>query len=219
MSTKTWAQALALTLLPLTAAAQTSESLAGEQPQPANAQGPMVIERIDNGFIIEPDVKVTRFDNHTSELVGASGGWVLEKTFFIGGGGYGLVNPHNDRRLGYGGVVAQWLVNADGPVGFSVKGLFGGGASTVTSSITELIRVPTPRGAAPQFAPTTVRFRDHQGFVVAEPEVDLLFRLSSRVRITAGAGYRFTGQDRRSFDGTHLNGAVGTFGVQIGSKF
>ena len=47
-----------------------------------------------------------------------------------------------------------------------------------------------------------------------EPEADVLIRLTRGMRITAGAGYRFTFAD---YGGdSRLRGAVGTVGLQIG---
>ena len=65
-------------------------------------------------------------------------------------------------------------------------------------------------------------FRVDQNFFVVEPEVERARQRSRRnLRLTVGAGYRFTGtvgMDRYYyFDGhTGLNGAVGSIGVQIG---
>jgi hypothetical protein len=217
-SARALAAVLVLVVAPAVASAQSDS-----QTAPAS-QGPMVVERIQNGFFVEPDVKVTRFDRRTSELVGASAGWVTDRTFFIGGGGYWLANPRDDRRLGYGGVVVQWLVGASDPIGFTVKGLFGGGLSRTTTSVTELVpaRISLPQHPidVDRFVPTTFRVRSERGFVIAEPEIDALVRISSRVRVTVGAGYRFTGADRRGPGvSDQLNGAVGTIGLQVGSKF
>ena len=51
-------------LLPLTASAQTAAEATepdATQPPPAS-QGPMIVERIHNGFLIAPEAKSTRFD-------------------------------------------------------------------------------------------------------------------------------------------------------------
>ena len=72
MRTSVLAASLVL-LAPLTAAAQG---------------GPMIVERVENGFLASPDVKVTDVDHKTSELVGGYAGWVFDQTVFVGGGGY-----------------------------------------------------------------------------------------------------------------------------------
>ena len=91
MKTSVLAASLVL-LTPLTAAAQG---------------GPMIVERVENGFLGAPDVKVTEVDHRTSELVGGYAGWVFDQTIFVGGGGYWMANHSSDRELGYSGFVVQ----------------------------------------------------------------------------------------------------------------
>jgi hypothetical protein len=186
-------------------------------------QGPMTVERVKSGFLVTPDVKITEVDHRTSELVGAYAGWLTDDTFFIGGGGYWLANQSVRRDMGdmgYGGLVVQWLVHAKEPIGFSVKGLVGGGATRSSSTISRTIRVPDLRGGRfddgrpGTLTLSSARFRTATGFLVAEPEVDLLIRLTPRMRLTAGAGYRLIAAEHR--DDRRLGGAVGSLGLQIG---
>src|SRR6266487_1032402 len=107
---------LVATLAPLTSAAQAPDD------QGANGQGPMIVERVHSGFLAAPDIKITEVDRRTSELAGGYAGWITDDTFFVGAGGYWLVNPANDRKMGYGGLVLQWLVRGREPIGVSVKG-------------------------------------------------------------------------------------------------
>jgi hypothetical protein len=206
---------LMLSLVPIAASAQTS--LDGATPQPS--QGPMIVERIHSGFLAAPDVRVTEVDKKTSELVGGYAGWVTDDTFFIGGGGYWLANQSREREMAYGGLVVQWLAHASSRVGFSAKGLVGGGRATLASPVSDLIARGDPRGRIEPVDPrrtvltnTIVRFRED--FFVAEPEVDVLVRLARHLRLTAGAGYRFTAGERG--DDNRLRGAVGSVGLQIG---
>ena len=192
-----------------------------DQTQPA---GPMKIERVHSGALVAPDFKVTRFDGRTSELVGGYGGWLTERTLFIGGGGYWLANGSRDRRLGYGGLVLQWMGRGDQTIGYSVKGLVGGGESTLARTVTETIRVPDlrlvngrmqPVLGQPQSFTTTVR--THQAFFVAEPEADVVIRLTKTLHLTAGAGYRIIAAERG--DESRLRGPVGTIGLQLGGGY
>ena len=89
----------------------------------SQSQGPMVVERVHSGFLVAPDFKVTEVNRVTSELAGAYAGWVVDDTFFIGGGGYWLANPNRNREMAYGGLVAQWLARTNRRVGYSVKPL------------------------------------------------------------------------------------------------
>lgn len=198
-------------LIPLSAAAQPAGST---NPR---TQGPMTIEQIHSGWLAAPDVKVTEVDGKTSGLVGGYAGWLSEQRLFIGGGGYWLANG-NDREMAYGGVVLQWLVWNSGRFGVSANGLLGGGQATLSDTIN--VRVPEVRTNGRVVTPATtvsqrVRFRD--GFAVVEPGGQLSIKLRKQLRVAVGAGYRFTGSDRRGgFRGDRLDGATGSVALQIG---
>lgn len=187
----------------------------------AQPAGPMTVERIHSGFLAAPEVKVTEVDHKTSELVGGFAGWNYDDTFLVGVGGYWLANGnHNDREMGYGGLVVQWLANGHGAAGFGAKALFGGGEATLTESIVIQLPPPirTPTGQLPTLvsAPTRIEFvRVRQGFAIAEPEVVGFVRLTSHLKLTGAAGYRFAGADRRGLGSFRLNGATGSVGLQI----
>jgi hypothetical protein len=211
--TRAIAAALMFGVLPIAASAQTPPAVA-----PAS-QGPMIVERIHSGFLVAPDFKVTEVDKKTSELAGGYAGWVTDQTFFIGGGGYWLANQSHDREMAYGGLMVQWLMHANRRFGLSAKGLVGAGRATLSSPLSEILVRGNSHGRIDQgdlrrapITNTNVRFRED--FLVAEPEVDALVRLTKHLRLTVGAGYRFTGGEGR--DDTRLRGAVGSLGLQIG---
>jgi hypothetical protein len=215
-------------LVPITAAAQTPGGTAAPQ-----TQGPMIVERVHSGFVVAPDFKITEVDRETSGLAGGYAGWVTDDTFFIGGGGYWLANQVSDRKMAYGGLVLQWLALNDRRVGFSAKGLVGGGRATLGATIPRFSVVPGTTNA-PGRGPTgfdmdmdrfgqsgsiaNTRVRYGRNFFVVEPEADVVFTLTRRLHLTAGAGYRFTGIDgRRGGDNDRLRGAVGSVALQIGT--
>jgi hypothetical protein len=47
---------------------------------------------ISNGGFGGPVIKYTQIKNEPAILVGGRGGWIINHTFVIGGGGYGLAN-------------------------------------------------------------------------------------------------------------------------------
>jgi hypothetical protein len=200
---------LAIVLFPIGAFAQTSaqssqSSSSSGQPQTATPGGPMTVEAIHDGPLAAPDVKITQFDGQTDALLGGYAGWLTDNTFFIGGGGYWLVNPSHDHELGYGGVIVQWLQRANAPFGFAVKGLIGGGWATLPETFVARDR----RGR-----PTTVTGLISEGFFVAEPQIDALIRVTRHTRLTVGAGYRFTAGSHNDSD---ISGPVATIGFQFG---
>ena len=206
--------ALALSLVPMAAAAQ------GTPPPPG--QGPMTVERVTSSFLVAPQVKVTRFDRKTTELVGGYAGRLTDRTFFIGGGGYWMAERSRDRQLAYGGVVVGLQSGANGRVGFAVKGLVGGGRATIVRSELRFdddhdVRILTPAIVPKVVLPPTPVFTDvrvREEFFIFEPDASLVFKLTRRVRLTAGAGYRWVGRARGGRDG--LGGPSGSVGLQIG---
>jgi hypothetical protein len=207
-----------LCLLPIAATAQTAT------PGGAASQGPMIVERVHSGFLVAPDFKITEVDGKTSELAGGYAGWLTDGKIFFGGGGYWLANQSRDREMAYGGLIVQWLARTNERFGFSAKGLVGGGRATLSSSISDILPLSDRDGRSlgridqdddlnrSRLTDSRIRFRED--FFVAEPEVGLLVRLTKRLRLTGGAGYRFTGGEGRNDN--RLHGAVGSVGLQIG---
>jgi len=206
---------LVLCLLPIAATAQTTPG-----------QGPMIVERVHSGFLVAPDFKITEVDKKTSELAGGYAGWLTDDRIFIGGGGYWLANQSRDREMAYGGLIAQWLARTNERFGFSAKGLVGGGRATLSSGVSDILRMSerdrmslgrmdqNDRDDLNRSRLTNSRIRFSEDFFVAEPEVGLLVRLTKRLRLTGGAGYRFTAGEGRNDN--RLHGAVGSVGLQIG---
>ena len=205
--------AFALCLVPIAAAAQTGGPATLDLTAPSQtSQGPMIVERVHNGFLVAPDFKVTKVDHKSSGLAGGYAGFVIDDSFFVGGGAYALATNTRNREMVYGGLVLQWLARANETFGFGAKALLGGGNSESFSTVQVL-----DRGHL-----TNERVQFRQDFYVAEPEVDAIVRLAKHLQLTVGAGYRFTGSDRNGRDigfgipDSRLSGAVGSIGLQIG---
>jgi hypothetical protein len=195
--------------------ASAERALAQTAAQTPNAGGPMRVEQVHDAWAIAPEFKVTHFDDGTRTLAGGYVARVVDNSLLFGFAGYGLLDGNHNRELSYGGLLVEWREGVDRRIGFSVRGLFGGGTATATGTIRYVI---FPDGRPPIIpAPTPVTatavFR-HENFLVAEPEADLLLNLSSHVRVHAGAGYRFAGE-ADPID-HQIHGVVGSFSVEIG---
>src|SRR5256885_11373450 len=103
-------RALALALVVF--AARTASAQTPQTPQ-TPSQGPMIVERIQSGFLFAPDVKVTEVDRKTSELAGGYAGWVADEALFVGGGGYWLANRSRGRRIADGRILIPWVGRSD----------------------------------------------------------------------------------------------------------
>ena len=189
-------------------------------PSAATAQpdtiSSIVVERIENGLSVTPDIKFTELDGKSARLAGLCGGWVTDGRLLIGAGGYWLTNRESDFDLMYGGAVVEWFTKLDGPVNFSVRSLFGGGSATLSNDVGTIeIMVRGGRFGRPTTRTIDVgrvRVRDH--FIVAEPQANVLFRVNDWFRVGLGAGYRLVGSAGDLSD--RLRGFTGTIGFQFG---
>ena len=203
-------------------AARAQQGASSSQP----AQTPFTVEEIGSGFVIAPDAKFTQVNDRSATLAGVYGGWMLDHTVMFGAGGYWLANGSHDFEMVYGGPVVEWLVNGDRRIGFGVRGLVGGGTSTISGTAGDLFGVSqtqpdgrTSRGGHPgargdgRLTPST-RVIAHEDFFIAEPQAVVSLRATPWLHIDAGVGYRLiagaNGLDDR------LHGATGTISVQFG---
>jgi hypothetical protein len=217
--------AVAMTLIvSATAAAQQPASGATQNPP---AEG--TIGRIESGPLIAPDAKFTQVNDRSATLLGAYGGWMTEHTILIGAGGYWLANDARDFELAYGGGVVEWLVHGERSIAFGVRGLVGGGSSTLSGTAGDLFDVTTVQ-SAPQFSrggrhgrphvpnnqpisPSTLVVA-HDDFFIAEPQGIVSMRATRWLHVDAGVGYRLiAGAGDRN---DHLRGLSGTLSIKFG---
>lgn len=202
-----------LSLVLLFCAAGTA--LAQQAPPPPG--GPLVFEPVHDGFLVAPEVKVTRVDGKVSTMAGGVGGWLKDDHLFVGGGGYFLPGrERGSRRLGYGGVIVGWFFNPEQKVSVAARGLVGFGQFTEWSTV----EVPYCLLPEQYLCSGSSRYADHytrsvwfeNNFAVAEPEISVLAKLGRRVRLSGAAGYRLA-SDRRGLP--HADGPTGTVSVQF----
>ena len=149
----------------LTAAAIVLLSpLAGlaQNAPPPTSNGPLVLERIDNDWVVAPDYKFTKLDDRTGQLAGGYAGRLLDGQIFIGGAGYFLANRSRDFELAYGGLLLGWQSPELGRIRFGARSLIGGGQASLGITFPMLGGpgpVPTGRtdvrfGGSPTATPT-----------------------------------------------------------------
>ena len=182
--------------------------------------GPLLVEKIENGWLLSPDVRVTDLDGRTGTLAGGYVGHITDRTLTFGGGGYWLTNRDDDFKVAYGGAVVEWLARSDRKIGFGVRTLVGGGSATLPRTLGEIVRGDdgnrSPRNVrfgGRAFDPATrVAVRDD--FFVVEPQVNLLWNMTRRYRVSFGAGYRAIGL--APLLGDALKGVSGSVALQVG---
>jgi hypothetical protein len=211
---------------------------ASAQPPAAPAAGQLTIERVEQGFVVAPDARVTEVDGRTAALAGGYAGWMTDRRWLVGAGGYWLANNDDDLQMAYGGLVAEWLARSDQRIGFGVRGLVGGGRATLGSTLGEyfggggVIGLPVhePRlvqaarlghrgggrwwdGRTPSIdADTAILVREY--FFVVEPQASVVWHFARWARLDVGVGYRLTaGAGALDED---LRGASASVAVQFG---
>ncbi len=165
---------------------------------------------ITHGGYGGPLLKFTEINGETGILVGGRGGWIINETFVLGGGGYGLVNKIEGNmyvggekpniEFGYGGVIFEYINNSRKLIHFSVSTLVGGGGHSLRDD---------------NF------FNDDDDsdvFFVAEPEVTVMLNVTRFFRIGLNAGYRFiSGADDYNMENSDLSGFAGGITFKFGS--
>lgn len=139
---------------------------------------------ISNGGFGGPVVKFTSINKHFGVLVGGQGGWIINHTFVIGAGGYGLVNNIKTENLflgerqllnfGYGGLELHYIDNSNRLVHYTFSLLIGGGG----------IGYRHPDNWEWDLDTNT------KSFFVLEPTVRIMLNVTSFFRIGLGGGYR-----------------------------
>ena len=153
---------------------------------------------IHHGGYGGPVVKFTQFNGESAVLVGGQGGWIIDHTFVLGLGGFGLATDHhpmsvptdlsytrNELRteFGYGGVMLSYIGMSDQLLHPTFDVLIGGGD----------IRGNRHDSDWSEFEDN--EWEDHHwhsdGFFVVEPTVNAELNIVNFMRLNLGAGYRF----------------------------
>lgn len=158
-----------------------------------------------------PVVKFTEIDNRFGVLVGGRGGWIINDSFVLGGGGYGLVNGSNfkdvtnalgDRgklAMGYGGLELEYVLQPRDVVHLSMVVLVGAGG---------LVWDPEGQGGT----------RDDDAFFITEPALNVLVNVTRHFRIGLGASYRFAqGVKLVNLRSADVSGFAGVVTLKFGS--
>ncbi len=167
---------------------------------------------ISNGGFGGSVVKFTSVNKHIGVLVGGQGGWIINHTFVIGGGGYGLVNNVKTESLflgerqllnfGYGGVELHYIENSDKLIHYTVSLLIGGGGIGYRH-------------------PDSWEWDDWEtntkSFFVMEPTVRVMLNVTSFFRIGLGGGYRLiSGADLDDFKDSDISGPSAEIVLKFG---
>lgn len=166
---------------------------------------------ISNGGFGGPVVKFTSINKHFGVLVGGQGGWIINHTFVIGGGGYGLVNNVRAESLflgekqllnfGYGGAELHYINNSDKLIHYTISLLIGAGG----------IGYRSPNNWEWDWNTNT------RSFFVMEPGVRVMLNVASFFRVGIGGGYRFvSGVDLDDLKDSEISGPSAEIVLKFG---
>jgi hypothetical protein len=222
---RTLGLAVLTTVVAVPAAAQT----------PGDSARGLSLEEIDNGWVVAPDFRFTEIDDEATTVAGAYGGYLLDRRLLIGAGAYWLDSDLTE--LSYFGPLVEWSTKTGGRFDLSVRALVGLGSATRYGDFGAFVDhdalgdTHAQHGAdvsALSFPGRSGRgfgrgfrwgdrfggFGSYDEFVVAEPHVSLLTRVTDWFGVNVGVGYRATGDD---FDlGDSLSGASFSLGFRFG---
>lgn len=198
-----------------------SSASAQTAPVAPSAPTKLLVEKIENGWLVAPDVRGADFDGRAGTLAGGYVGRITDRTFVFGAGGYWLTNRDDDFKVAYGGAVVDWLARSDRKIGFGVRALVGGGTATLPRTLGELVNVPGGRDRTARTArfgggrlDPNARIAVRDDFLLIEPQVNLLWNLTRRHRVSFGVGYRAVGS--APLLGDQLRGLSGSVALQLG---
>lgn len=169
---------------------------------------------ITSGGFGGPVVKFTSVDQNFGLLVGGRGGWIINHTFVLGGGGYGLsnnigtgeyfdnTNEEYNLMFGYGGFEMEYIQNSDDLLHYSFYLLIGAGSVG--------------------YRHHDMHFEDYDfdndTFFITEPAVNVEFNITSFFRLNGGLSYRFVAgaNYKNKISNTDLDGLSGVLTLKFG---
>ncbi len=183
-------------------------------PGSASAQEAETLIRggIDSGGFGGPVLKFTEIDDQFGLLVGFRGGWIVDHTFVLGAGLYGLANTGSFDRtgpggfrnrlfMGYGGLEMEWVISSHRVVHVSFQGLVGAGGVGFEDSVHGCCTDETA-----------------DAFFIAEPGVNVMLNVHKVFRVGFGGSYRFVHDvDLAGLTDESLRGPAGTLTFKFGA--
>ena len=163
----------------------------------------------ESGGFGGPVWKLTALDGEFGILSGGRGGWIINHTLVLGGGGYStLYDLKTGRRspeghhlylnMSYGGFEITYINKSDNLIHYTVNSLIGGG-----------------RARLEEHNPQDEYDSDH--FYIIEPGVNLEMNVYRWCRICVGVSYRFImALDMTDLSNSDLSGPSGVITLKFG---
>jgi hypothetical protein len=202
------------------AAPQAAPQMAPQAAPQAVQQETMIESLISPGTRFTgfggPTVKASPVRGQLGVWTGGYGGVLIDGTFFLGGGGWGLssdvpasadVAPSRSLAVGYGGIVLEYIANSDKLLHYGGGVFIGwGGAGYVDRNLNSFRRNGNNS------------FNQDSGFFVVEPSIFGELNLTKWMRLNAGVSYRAASNVRlEGLSNADLSGIAGNLTVKFGA--
>ncbi|MFH0988744.1 MAG: hypothetical protein V1799_01870 [bacterium] len=181
---------------------------------PAFAQEETLLEgEIESGGFGGPVVKFGPVNGEFGLFVGGRGGWIINHSFILGGGGYGLVNNvkakvpsiYGEEYLdfGYGGVEMEYIPHSNKLIHISFMTLIGAGGIGWKDKDNAVM--------------LNNRQRESDAFFIVEPAVNVTLNITQYFRISGGASYRYiTGLESAAAKNADVSGPTAMLTFRFG---
>lgn len=164
-----------------------------------------------------PVIKYSRIHDQNALMVGGRGGWVLNHTLMLGGGGYGIISEVDapagalgpwerslDIEFGYGGFEIEYIRNSNSLLHYSIYTLIGGGANNYVKDAGSVWDSNEQSG-------------ETEFLLVLEPAFTGELNVAPRVRLNVGLSYRLvSGIEQAGLDNSDFSGPSASLTLKFG---
>ncbi len=173
---------------------------------------------IESGYYAGPVWKLTQYNGEFDTLVGGRAGWIINHSFAVGVGGYGMMSGFHmhghghgsfddhdhGNKLRYGGLELEYIRNSDKLLHYSLSALLGAGSLGVDEHHNN----------------DDIYYKhDHHSdtVFVFEPSVNWIVNINPWFRLGTGISYRFVnGANISGVDSNDVGGPAATLTFKFG---
>jgi hypothetical protein len=199
--------------------------------------------KLVNGGYGGPTISFGQFNDEMGLFVGGRGGWIINHTFSVGAGGWGLVSNNRVKDysqvvhfwgydslgrwdeidkidsswyitdMGYGGIILEYIYNSHKIVHLTGSLLIGAGSMAYNNEP----NTQRNNNMMYEYNDNVSFDRKRSDFFVLEPALNAEFNIASWFRINTGVSYRFvTSLDMPKTTNSQISGLSGNIILKFG---
>lgn len=174
---------------------------------------------VEHGGFGGPVVKYARVNDQDAVMVGGRGGWIINHSLALGGGGYGVANDIDapdevlsprgipaDIEFGYGGFIMEYIAGSDRLVHFNLNALIGAGGISFREEDDD------------DGADDNNNWEDGDTVFVLEPSVNAELNVTAWLRVNLGVSYLMvSGVDKDFLEDSDFSGTTASLTFKFGT--